>query len=339
MFVIKNISDSLVSKSYIFVSDYYLKTGFASAIILTIGGYMGIIYLFLSKISAIGKMVAMKKCGNIAKGSKNSLAINFIRSVGCIPVALILCLFTGFQSMSTAGLIICIISGIANAGLLFSWVLCAERSSLCTVEIFCMIGGVVLPMIISPLLFEGEIITFTQWIGSILLLPAAFLFSKKERTDTAKMTPLGLALLLVACLSNALCVLTQKLFTTKNCGSAADFNLLTFVFCSIAIGMAYFLLLAFKKKETKAQTHKLLSKKQFIVYIFVAIVMLYASQYFSTLASGNLASAYFFPLSYAIGMPLTLATDIFIFKEKLRVGSVIGLALVILSVLLIGIKL
>ena len=39
---------------------------------------MGILYLLGAKITAIGKMIAMKKCGNVAKGAKNSLKINMI---------------------------------------------------------------------------------------------------------------------------------------------------------------------------------------------------------------------------------------------------------------------
>ena len=299
---------------------------------------MGIIYLFVSKFAGIGKMIAMKNCGSIAKGAKNSLLINIVRSVGCIPVALLICLFSGFRQMNSAGVLFCILSGVANAGLLFAWVLCAEKSSLCTIEIFCMIGGVVLPLLVSPFIFTGEIITLTQWIGALLLIPAAYCLTKKGSGKKNGFSPTTVALLLLACVSTALTVLSQKLFTTYGEGTSADFNLLTFIFCSLVLATVFLIMSLVKKGEKSSVLHLNSAKKHFIIYILIAIVMLYVAQYFSTVSSGLLSSAYFFPLSYAIGMPLTLFTDIIVYKEKPKISSMVGILLVIGSVILISLK-
>jgi uncharacterized membrane protein len=299
---------------------------------------MGVIYLLFSKLSTIVKMIAMKKCGSIAAGARNSLIINLIRSVGCILVALTVALISGFSPMEPYGMLICILSGIANAGLLFAWVLCAEKGSLCTVEIFCMIGGVVLPMLISPVLFKGETITALQWIGSVLLLPAAYCFSKKANEKKASFTPSLLILLLTNCISNALIFLTQKYYTYYSLGSVSDFNLYTFIFCAATLAIAFLCISIIKPNRSEEKKEGFKLEKHIIVYISLAIGMLYAAQYFSTLASASLPSAYFFPLSYAIGMPLTFLTDITVFKEKIKISSLIGLALVIISVVLIGLN-
>ncbi len=147
---------------------------------------MGIIYLLAAKITAVGKMIAMKKCGSRASGVKNSLKINLIRSVGCTAISLIICLISGFGYFGTAELLLSVFSGVANALLLFSWVLCAEKTSLCTVEIFCMIGGVLFPMLISVLLLPEESITLWAIIGGALLIPAACCFYPLKKKKTAK---------------------------------------------------------------------------------------------------------------------------------------------------------
>lgn len=299
---------------------------------------MGFLYLLISKLSAIGKMIAMKNCGKLASGAKNSLKINLIRSLGCVAVSLVMCIFAGFSEMSGAGIGISVLSGISNAALLFLWVLCAERCSLCSVEIFCMIGGVALPLLVTPLLFGGETIFLSQWLGALLLFPAAYCFSLKSKSESSKLSPVSILFLLGACLSNAGCVISQKLFTHYNSGSAADFNMLTFIFCSATLGIAL-LLFSLKKSADKPDTRLDLShRKHIIVYIIIAIVMLYLAQYFSTLSSGELPSAYFFPLSYAIGMPLTLLTDVIVFKEKIKISSIIGILSVIGAVILISLK-
>ena len=297
---------------------------------------MGFLYLLSAKITAIGKMIAMKKCGNAASGAKNSLKMNLIRSLGCVAISLIICIFAGFDSISGKGVFYSVLSGIANALLLFTWVLCAEKCSLCTVEIFCMIGGVVLPMLVAPIMFSGETVSLFQWIGAAMLLPAAYCFFPKS-TVKKKFNLSALPLLILAGLSNAGCVVTQKLFTAYGDGSVADFNLITFAVCTATLAILFTFVKLCKKDEMPTQNSENGSLKQLSVYISVAVVMLYASQYFNTLASGEFAPSLFYPLSYAVSMPLTLLTDIVVFKEKIRIPSIIGLALVIGAILLINI--
>lgn len=299
---------------------------------------MGIFYLTLSRLAGIGKMIAMKKCGNIASGAENGLKINLVRSLGCSLVSLIICAIAGFGEVSGLGMLFSILSGVANAALLFGWILCAERASLCAVEIFCMIGGVILPMVASLFIFEGESVGIAKWLASILLIVAAYLFSKKGGKERSGLSPAATALLLFTCVANAGCVLTQKLFSYYECGTATDFSLLTFLFCSLALGVAYLILLLLKRGRTSEEKGKTKAKKYIIVYILVAIVMLYSAQLLSTMSAELLEATLYFPLSYAIGMPLTFLTDTIVFKERIRLSSVIGLSLVILAIVFIGIN-
>ena len=327
---------------------------------------MGIIYMILSKLGAAGKMIAMKKCGKVASGHENSVKINLIRSLGCFIISLAVALIGGMGNMKGTGAVISAVSGVANAALLFSWVLAATLAPMSTVEIFCMIGGIVIPLILSPLMIEAEAVSVIEWLGALILFPAAICFRAPRSTDGGGMKASAVPYLLLAGLSNSACVLTQKLYAAYDGGGTAEFNLFTFGVCSATLALCFGAMKLFgalkrrrgalcKEKEqcTQAQfsegrhngTHSeagglggksASTSTKTALYVAVAVVMLYLSNYFSLLASYALPSGLLFPLSYAIGMPLTVACDTVFFGEKIRLRTVIGAVLVIISVILTG---
>lgn len=292
---------------------------------------MGYLFLLLSKLSGIGKMIAMKKCGKIAAGPENSLIINMLRTSGCLIISLAVSFAVGFGSMSQTGFLISILFGIFVALSLFSWVLAAECSSLCVVEIFCMIGGVLVPLTITPLFIPSEPVGIFSWVGALLLIPAALLlFPKSEKALSLKALPI----LIFAGLANAGGVITQKLFAEYGSGSATDFNTVSFAVALPMLLLIYTVLKVIRKNTNQKRINVANFNKQIIVYIIIAIAMLYCAQYTNTLAAGKLSGAILFPLSYAIGMPLTMLADIVVFKEKLRIKTVCGVSLAVLSAIL-----
>ena len=289
---------------------------------------MGYIFLLLSKIAALIKMIAVKNCGNIAKGAKNSVIINIIRALGCVAVSFAVCLFSGIEKLDTVGTVIAVFAGICNGLSLFSWILAANNASLCTVETFCMTGGVVLPLIVAPFIFAGESVSIFQWIGSALLFAAMFCLTKSSGKRKLSFGTWGL---LITCgLANFGCVLTKKLFTEFSKGKTEVFQLYTFAF---VLATLFIIFMFFPKK--KAEDKPKFSSKV-IMYIFVAIVMLYLVEYLATLSAGHLDSAIYYPLSYVISMPLTFLADAIIYREKITVNNVVGIVLVTLSGVLIN---
>ena len=292
---------------------------------------MGYLFLLLSKLSGIGKMVAMKKCGKIASGPQNSLIINILRTAGCLVISLAVSAAVGFDDITRIGFLISALAGIFVALSLFSWVLAAEISSLCVVEIFCMIGGVLIPLIITPFFIPDEPVGILSWFGAFLLIPAAILiFPKSNKRLSLKALPL----LILAGAANAGGVVTQKLFAEYGGGSASNFNTISFGAALPTLVLIFILLKLLKKDTISNRITAKTFNKRIIVYIIIAIAMLYCAQYTNTLAAGKLSGAILFPLSYALGMPLTLLADIFIFKEKIRVKTGCGVSLAVLSAFL-----
>jgi len=125
-------------------------------------------------------------------------------------------------------------------------------------------------------------------------------------------------------------VLTKKLFTEFSKGKTEVFQLYTFAF---VLATLFIIFLFFPRK--KAEDRPKFSSKV-IMYIFVAIVMLYTFEYFATLSASYLDSAIYYPLSYIISMPLNFLTDTLVYKEKITLNNIVGIVLVTLSGVLIN---
>jgi drug/metabolite transporter (DMT)-like permease len=305
---------------------------------------MGIFYLLSAKLAGIIKVVAVKQCGSAAQGARNSVKINLIRALGCLIVSIAVFLFSR-GTLDRTGLIISLLSGFFNAAFLFLWILSAERDSLCLVELFCMLGSVVIPLFLAPYLYKGERVLWHQWVCAGLLFISAFLFfpSAKDKSpfqaSKATQTDWKSLLLLLGCaVSSAGTVVTQKLYVTYSKGSISSFNLVTFFIVAACFSLI-FLTLLIKDKACKVTVKKEMQSKfslQIWLLIALATAMLYVNQFLSTQASQYFVSAIFYPLSYAIGWPLTFLTDLLIFKEKTSYRKLIGLSITICASILIS---
>ncbi len=280
----------------------------------------GYLYLTTSKLTGVAKMIAVKKCGNNSTSVLNSVQVNLIRSVVCMVVGVVIALVARLATWSYFA--ICVLSGVANALLMLSWILAAMSVSLCTVESFVMIGSVVLPLLVTPFLYDGEKVSLLQWIACALLLAAVLLFSAKKKGE--KTSLLTYAWLVTCMLSAATTNITSKYYVYKVGNEyAAFFNAITFIVVFLFFLICYIVGMTNRKKtkgsleseEVKFGIFSLERKTYF--WIAIAAVTMYTFQFFNTLASGRLPSAILYPLSYGAGFLLTAVIDTFLYKEKL----------------------
>ena len=303
---------------------------------------MSYILFVLSKICAIIKIVAVKNCGNIASGPKNGTKISLIRSLGCILVGAAVCAISGFEEMTGTGMWISVISGVSNAALLFFWILAATSAPLYFVELFCMLGGVVLPLFISSLTSD-QAVSVLGWVGSGLLIVAALLLSKRSG---GKINVKTFVIAIMAGLGNMGSVMTQKLYNSYFCGTIADFQLATYSVCALTLAILLLILTALSRRvamlgngEDTGYTKTAPIRGKVLIFIIIATVMTYSSQFLSTAASAGIPAAIFYPLAYVISMPLVYLCDVIVYKEKVTLRGIIGIILVTLSGVLINIKL
>lgn len=288
---------------------------------------MGYLYLAISKFCAAAKMAAMKNCGDSKDPTTAAVKVNTVRSAIILIVSVIV--FAASRSATTDGLWIAVLSGASNAINMLSWIVCATAVSLCVVETFVMIGSVVVPLALSPLLYAGETVSVMQWVGAGLILAAVALFCVGRG---AKFSRKGIVWLAVCALSSAGVNISSKLYAVR-VGSeyAAFLNLVSFgiVFAFFAVTAAVMFIVNRRKaaskdeeiadpseEETKPRELFGLPAKTYL-WIAIAAVGMYATNYFMTLSSALLPSGVLYPLSYGGGFVITALMDTLIFKQKL----------------------
>jgi drug/metabolite transporter (DMT)-like permease len=224
--------------------------------------------------------------------------------------------------------------------MLFAWILATASAPIYFIEVFCMIGGVLMPMLLSPFLL-GESIGPVQWVGAVLLVFAAFFLSKR---GGGRITLKTVLLATMAGLGNMGSTLTMKLFNIHSIGTVADFQLYTYVVCSVTLALvllffAIYEHYAIKKGSMKPDQKASPIRGKVLIFIGIAIVMMYAAQYLSTLSAKGVPAAVFYPLSYVITMPLVYLVDVLIYKERVTARGIIGIVIVTVSGILINLKL
>lgn len=298
---------------------------------------MGYLYLVIAKVITVIKMIAMKSCGSIAKGLRNSIRINIIRTLICVAVSILVCAVSGFFPCSAVCYIFSAAAGIGIGVQLICWVLAVQEASVCLVEVSGMVGSVVLPMCLAPLIFKGETVSLFGWIGALLLFAAVFLFSpigvkKKESSGQQGIKSKAPLYLILQSAGGSASVIFQKLYAAAD-GEATYFNLISFI-----VTLLFLLLVSvfFKVKE-KNNTDKENAfgsfDKRVIALIIVASVCLYGCQYFMTLASAGLIAGILYPLSPALNMTFSYLCDTVLYKEKVTARNLAGMVIVIAAIL------
>lgn len=310
---------------------------------------MGYLYLAISKFCGATKMAAMKNCGNADDSTGTSVKVNAVRSGIILVVSVIV--FAVSRAATADGVWIAALSGVSNALNMLSWLVCATAVSLCIVETFVMIGSVVFPLALSPLLYAGETVSATQWAGAGVILAAVVLFCVGRDVKFGKK---GIVWIAVCTLSSAGCNVTAKLYAVR-AGSeyVAFFNLVTFVivFTFFAVVAAITVLKNRKKADPAADSEPVedsgraeekdpqpreffgLPKRTYF-RIAIAAVGMYATNYFMTLAAGALPSGVLYPLSYGAGFVLTAIMDTVFFKQKLTLPRAVATVLAVAGAVL-----
>ena len=305
---------------------------------------MEYIFLLLANFAGISKVIAMKKSGELCPGEYNSVRINTLRSMFCLIVSVFIFLITGAKAQSQ-GWWIWLISGICNALLIFLWVVCTQRVGLIYLETFSIIGSTAIPMLLAPLLYEGETVSLLQWLGFACLIIAVFILTinsnpkaQKQLVQTKKskdsiITGIYILLLLVSYVGISI---SQKLYPTLvGQDYTAFFNLMTFIVVLLSFSVVLIIGKTVKRKPFLPENTS--ANKKLFTYIFIAAVMIYAYQYFCMLSASMLPSAIFYPLIKGISMLLTVLCDVLVFKQKLTLNKIVGLLFVFTAILLINI--
>ncbi len=297
--------------------------------------------LLLSQLGTSAKQFAMKHCGIHTPGTFNSVCINLARSVICLVVSAVIWLLTDGTTSTLSGHIIMVIAGIGTALTLLTWILSSRLISLTLLENVGMIGSLIIPLVLAPILYEGDVASPLQWIGCVLIFISLFLFTNKD-TNTKKESGLfwKILILFIYLFGTAVSMVLKKYYTyhitANNLGSIEYFTFIGFVAAFLFFIILFFIFYRKEKKRLNEEQSKVeLPYKKVWKYILLAGIALYMFELFASYAA-QLPSAIYYPLSRGLCVVCSFLLDVIAFKDKITRKKIIGLFVIVVAIVLIN---
>ena len=299
---------------------------------------MGYLFVFIALLCGVTKGYCGKRSSGTLVNNSDAMLVNTVRMLACILVGFVIVAFQGdvgslvpsWQLIAVAAL-----SGISTASFTVSWLLSVKTGAYMMVDVF-LLMGVMLPLLICNFMY-GESIHLFQWGGIILLLIAGYIMCTYNKSIKGKMTLRALALLVICALSSGLCDLSQKMFVREiEGGNIAAFNLYTYLFAALTLAVCYFVFRSGERGKCELQPPKKVIMP-IIGYIAVMAVCLFLNSYFKTAAGRYLDAVQIYPLSQGGSVILSMAMSALLFKERINLRCIVGVALSFVALLMINV--
>ncbi len=295
---------------------------------------VGYLFLFIALLAGSTKGYCGKRTSVYVSEYKDALLANFIRMVFCIIIGFVMILAQGEVSelaLRPEIMLITVLSGVTTSAFVVLWLISVRRGAYMMLDVFLMLG-VIVPLVLSSVFFD-EKIRINQWLGLVVLLIAVFIMCSYNNSIKKKINSASLMLLILCGLSNGLTDFSQKLFIKKS-SSAAVFNFYTYVFSALVLLVFYIIA---KMGDKGGTTSGFEVVREVGGYILVMSVCLFANSFFKTLAAGILPSAKLYPLNQGAALILSAFMSSVLFKEKLTLRCVAGIALSFAGLIIINV--
>ncbi|MBQ9783625.1 MAG: EamA family transporter, partial [Clostridia bacterium] len=116
------------------------------------------------------------------------------------------------------------------------------------------------------------------------------------------------------------------------------FNLYTYLFAAVVLLLCFALFRA-KEKKTSELPHQPPKKVllPIVGYVIVMAVCLFLNSYFKTAAAKHLDATQIYPLSQGGSLILSMLMSAILFREKINLKAIVGVALSFVALLLINV--
>lgn len=260
-----------------------------------------------------------------------------IRMILCTVIGLLIVSLKDVSSLSLTTpklLLPAILCAVGTATFTVSWILAVRTMIYMLVEVFVM-AGVIIPLTLCAVLYN-EPIGPMQIIGLLLLLAGVYLMCTYKKSEKARLSLKNFLLLLLCTFSSGISSFSQKLYVKgiEN-ADASVFNFYTYLFAAIIL-LGIFLCFRLKEKKKGTLPSSRAVVKPIFHYIVIMAVCLFLNTYFKTLSASHLDAILLYPLEQGSSVVLSLTMSIFIFKEKITIKGIVGIALSVISVILIN---
>jgi len=296
---------------------------------------MGYLFLSIALLAGATKGFCGKKMGDFAENTKSAVFLNFVRMSLCILFSVPMLFLTGETltfSLELPLLLISALSGISTSFFVVLWLLAVRKSAYMMLDVFLTLGTL-LPMLGGYFLFD-EAIRPLQWVGFLLLVGAVLLMCSYNNQIKARITVRGLLLLTACGLACGTADLSQKMFVRMlPTHSKALFNLYTYVFAALTLGVCYLL---FFFKGTLSFKGEARTKRRIYPLIGVMALALILNSYFKTQAAAYLNAVYLYPLNQGAALAISTLMAALFFSERPNGRCLMGIAVAFVGLLIIN---
>ncbi|MBQ8849996.1 MAG: EamA family transporter [Clostridia bacterium] len=303
---------------------------------------IGYTFLAIALFCGVTKGYCGKKSGGTLAYTSDALIVNTLRMALCILIGFIMVAVQGKMSELLASpkiLGIAALSGISTAAFVVSWLLSVRTGAYMMVDV-CLMLGIIIPMVLCDIIY-GENITLPQWLGIALLMVAGYIMCTYNSKLKGKMSFSAAVTLFICAASNGITDFSQKMFVKAASGvDIAVFNLYTYLFAALTLLICFPLFRARDKKTAASGGAAIQSPvavvKPIAIYVAIMAVCLFLNSYFKTAAAGHLTATQIYPINQGGSLILSMLMAHFLFKEKINLRAVIGIALCLCALLIIN---
>ncbi len=285
-----------------------------------------------------------KKTSTYVTNNGQAFFFNFFRIFLCVLLGTVTIFVEGAVgqlSLSGGMLLICFLSGLANAALLVGYLIAVTRISYVTVEVT-IIAGSIIPAILC-FFFFSESISAAKMIGFVLIVFATFVLSSGKGKKTGRAGLLGTLCLIIAVVCDGLASFAQQLYKhyyTAEGIRVGDvlypksvFHFYTYVFAAAILILVFF---GFVLSHPKGERIKYLKESAVAVkkpFPFIAGMSLgmFIAMYLQTVLANDFAfpTQILYPVIKAGGIVMVTIVAMLFFGEKPTRRSISGLLLAI----------
>lgn len=293
-----------------------------------------IYYLFLLIVIFSGAVKGY--CGKMTSGYANTVRnasyINCVRFILCSVIGFFTAFITNgsMPMLDLKGMLIAMLAGFMQMLFVITWITSVRSNAYTMTDVFLTIS-VLIPSVLSMILYKGESITLLQWLGFIILFAAVLIMCSYNNDIKTKLTPGAVCVLVLCALANGLCDFSQKLFLNSQGASpdVSSYSFYSYVFASIFLAIV---MLFMKPKNGE----KLCNLKSFFGYVIVLALMMFLNTFFKTQAGKGLSSVQIYPVVQGAALILSALMSAIFFKEKITIKSIIGIILAFCALLIIN---
>lgn len=289
------------------------------------------LYIFIVLIFRVVQALFYKRSSVEMKGLTMMVGYNSFQSSISAALGLVLILVGGIGfSVDLLTVLVALLSGTA---LFFSEFCYINAMKSGTVGLCSMFGtaGMIVPIIAGAVLFNKPV-TPLQLVGVGLFFVAAYLLIGASKTVYSNFTYKTLLLLLGSLLANGCTMLAQQMFTAYvPDGDVSVFSFLSFGIIGVLSGVMYAGMAAGKREERE---NIKLSKTLVICGVVLAVSVFIINQ-LATISTALVSPVVLFTFVNGGGTIISTLVAAIVYKEKIQKRTAAGVALGIISLVVI----